>query len=130
MEDKLNRRDALKTFALASGVLSLGSVFSSFAAIDLIDRKKLKNNINHSVCRWPYNDIPLETFAAECRNLGLTGMDLLTPSEWDIVERYGIQCTMATDSFASITDGFNEPGTISRFRKSTKALSIKLRKKA
>ncbi len=110
MEDKLNRRDALKTFALASGVLSLGSVFSSFAAIDLIDRKKLKNNINHSVCRWPYNDIPLETFAAECRNLGLTGMDLLTPSEWDIVEKYGIHCSMATDSFASITDGFNEPG--------------------
>ncbi|MGB8374304.1 MAG: TIM barrel protein [Salegentibacter sp.] len=109
MEDKINRRDALKTFALTSGVLGLGSVFSSFAAIDLIDRKKLKNNINHSVCRWPYNDIPLETFAAECRNLGLTGMDLLTPSEWETAERYGIQCTMATDSFASITDGFNEP---------------------
>lgn len=111
MEEKVNRRDALKTFALASGVLGLGSVFSSFAAIDLIDGKervKLKNNINHSVCRWPYNDIPLETFAAGCRNLGIKGIDLLTPLEWDTVEKFGIHCTMATDSFASITDGFNE----------------------
>lgn len=36
-------------------------------------------------------------------------MDLLKPSEWSTVEKEGLVCSMATDDFASIPHGFNNP---------------------
>ena len=69
---------------------------------------KLKGNINHSACRWCYDEIPLEELAEKSRDIGLKGLDLLTPSEWGIVNKYGLECSLATDTFAIIEEGFNE----------------------
>jgi hydroxypyruvate isomerase len=50
----------------------------------------------------------LEEFAMECAKIGISGMDLLKPSEWEIVEKYGLKYSMATDDFANIEHGFND----------------------
>ncbi|PRX46405.1 hydroxypyruvate isomerase family protein [Salegentibacter salegens] len=113
MDKKFTRRNALKSIAIGSGILSLGGVASSFAAMNYIDNNTLpnrkKNNIKHSVCRWCFQDIPLDEFAKTCANMGIQAIDLLKPSEWDTVEKYGLVCSMATDDFANIENGFNEP---------------------
>ncbi len=112
MSSKYKKRKVLKNIALGSGVLSLGGIMSSFYVINLLDKKdvvQLKNKANHSVCRWPYQDIPREEFAKECAKMGLSGMDLLRPSEWETVEKYGLECSMATDDFANIEHGFIDP---------------------
>jgi hydroxypyruvate isomerase len=113
MKTKFSRRDALKSIAIGSGILSIGSVASSFAAMNYIDNNTLpsskKNNIKHSVCRWCFQDIPLDEFAKSCANMGIQAIDLLKPSEWETVEKYGLICSMATDDFADIENGFNEP---------------------
>jgi len=44
----------------------------------------------------------------ECAKIGISGMDLLKPSEWEIVEKYGLKYSMATDDFANIEHGFND----------------------
>ncbi|MFD1096454.1 hydroxypyruvate isomerase family protein [Salegentibacter chungangensis] len=111
MEKNYNRRDVLKSLTLGSAVLSIGGVMSSFAAINMIDERTIyhtKGNIKHSVCRWPYQDIPLEVFAAKCRNLGISAIDLLKPEEWDTVEKHGLVCSMATADFIKIEEGFND----------------------
>jgi len=41
--------------------------------------EKLKGNINHSVCAWCYNDIPLEELCKASKNMGLQSIDLLDP---------------------------------------------------
>lgn len=125
MSNKCNRRELLKNIALGSGVLTLGGIISSFYPIDSLDKKvpfQLKNKVNHSVCRWPYQDIPLEEFARECAKMGLSGMDLLRPSEWETVEKYGLKCSMATDDFANIEDGFNDPKNHHKLQESYKGL--------
>lgn len=112
MGSTFSRRDALKSMVIGSGVLSLGGVVSSFAAINLIDVQQAKideKNIKHSVCRWCFEDIPLNEFAQICKGLGIEAIDLLKPSEWETVEKYGLVCSMATDTFANIENGFNEP---------------------
>lgn len=111
MKDKFNRREVIKSLALGSGAIGLGSVMTSFSALELEGNNnfKFKNNVNHSVCRWCYQDIPLDEFAAECAKLGINGMDLLKPSEWEIVEKHGLKCSMATEDFARIEHGFNDP---------------------
>lgn len=73
-----------------------------------LNMTKLKGNINHSACRWCYDKISLEELAEKSADLGLKGLDLLTPAEWSVVNKYGLDCSLATDNFAIIEEGFNE----------------------
>ncbi|TRO65215.1 hydroxypyruvate isomerase family protein [Christiangramia sabulilitoris] len=113
MADRLNRRKLLKNLSLGAGILSVPGISGVFAS-ELNSKTEvwipysISGKINHSVCRWCYQDIPLEKFAKACAKMGLKGIDLLKPSEWDTVEKEGLVCTMATDVFASITEGFND----------------------
>ncbi len=125
MSGKFSRRDALKSMVIGSGVLSLGGVVSSFAAINLIDEKQAKfsgKNIKHSVCRWCFEDIPLKEFSRICKGLGIEAIDLLKPSEWETVEKEGLVCSMATDNFANIVSGFNDPNNHKKLQEQYKGL--------
>lgn len=74
-----------------------------------IQIEKLKGNINHSVCRWCYEDIPLEKLCEISKEMGITSIDLLDPEEWSIVKKYGLTCAMPNGSPLMIEKGFNDP---------------------
>ncbi|MGY5847784.1 hydroxypyruvate isomerase family protein [Salegentibacter sp. HM20] len=130
MSDAISRRNVLKGLVIGTGVLSLSGVASSFAAIKFIDKKEeaKRNRINHSVCRWCFEDIPLDRFARQCKVMGIQAIDLLKPSEWEIVEKQGLTCSMATDSFADIENGFNEPKNHKKLQKNYRGLIDKASK--
>ncbi|MEQ6119331.1 TIM barrel protein [Reichenbachiella sp. MALMAid0571] len=69
----------------------------------------LKGNINHSVCRWCYEDIPLEQLCEAANEIGITSIDLLEPEEWKIAQKYGLTCAMPNGSPLMIERGFNNP---------------------
>ncbi len=75
------------------------------------DRKfKLKGNINHSVCRWTTEYITLDELCVFVRDLGLKAVDLLTPSQWPTIKKYGLECSMCyTAGKVSLTEGWNHP---------------------
>lgn len=111
MGQQIKRREIIKNLALGTGVIGLGGIMSSFSSLELQKTSRPTNSkgrINHSVCRWCFEDIPLDEFAQECVKLGISAIDLLKPSEWETVEKYGLVCSMATDDFADIEDGFND----------------------
>lgn len=88
-----NRRDALKKIA--------GSTVLFAAAHPLMAQSKttekpltLKGNIKHSVCKWPYNDIPLEEFCVAVKKIGLQSVELLGPEEWPTLKKHGLTCAM------------------------------------
>jgi hydroxypyruvate isomerase len=125
MSINYNRRDVLKNLALGTGVISLGGVMTSFPALSCANEKpkqKLRGNINHSVCRWPYNAIPQEEFFKGSSELGIKAVDLLKPSEWEVAKKYGLQCSMATDEFAVIEHGFNDPANHKALQENYKGL--------
>ncbi|APG59174.1 hydroxypyruvate isomerase family protein [Christiangramia salexigens] len=124
MANKINRRKALKNLGIGAGVMGFAGVPNILASEDLSFSSvtQLSGNINHSVCRWCYADIPLEKFAKACSELGIKGIDLLKPSEWDTVEKEGLVCSMATDDFASLTKGFNDPDNHAHLQESYKGL--------
>ncbi len=124
MTNKYNRREVLKNLALGSGAIGLAGAFSSFSCLPEVAKKdsSAKNNINHSVCRWTFPDVPLEELAARCAEMGIMAIDLLKPSEWDTVEKYGLVCSMATDDFADIQNGFNNPANHEILQKKYKGL--------
>jgi hydroxypyruvate isomerase len=93
----MTRRQILAATVSTPAVLSAASQVSS---------KPRKGNLKQSVCRWCYRDVPLEDLARECARLGLIGIDLLTPAEWPVVQKYGLTPTMAS-GVSTIPDGIN-----------------------
>lgn len=69
----------------------------------------LKNNINHSVCQWCFNDMPLEDFLAALNKMGVKAIDLIGPEDWPLLKKYDIHCSMCNGAEISLTEGWNNP---------------------
>lgn len=124
MSNRIDRRNMLKNLALGTGAIGIGGVLSSFSRMDVLKAsfKNMNSNINHSVCRWCFQDIPLDEFAAECAALGIQAIDLLKPDEWKTVKKHGLECSMATDEFAVIEHGFNDPANHEKLQENYRGL--------
>ncbi len=58
------------------------------------DTAARKGRIHQSVCQWCYPKIPVDQLAEYAAKIGLRGVDLLQPDDYEIPRRYGIVCTM------------------------------------
>ncbi len=70
---------------------------------------ELKNNINHSVCRWCYSTIPMEDFLKNLNDLGIKSMDLTGPEDWSLMKKYNIHSSMCWGAGMGIEKGWNDP---------------------
>lgn len=64
--------------------------------------------LKQSVSRWCYQNIPLDDLCAAAARMGLQGIDLLQPGEYETPRRHGLRCTMgyAADNM-TIPNGLN-----------------------
>jgi hydroxypyruvate isomerase len=67
--------------------------------------------LKQSVSRWPYRRIPFPDFCRAAAGMGLSGIDLLAPDDWEPVREYGLVCSMGypTTRKDFIETGFNDP---------------------
>ncbi|GMN08268.1 TIM barrel protein [Croceitalea sp. MTPC5] len=70
---------------------------------------KLKHNINHSVCRWCFQDYELEDFLKILVDLNVKAIDLTGPEEWPLLKKYNIECSMCWGAEISLMEGWNNP---------------------
>jgi hydroxypyruvate isomerase len=84
---KVTRRALLKSAAL--GVAAAG--MPALASASVAERK---GRIRQSVCQWCYPHISVDQLAEYAAKIGLRGVDLLQPEEYEIPRRYGLVCTM------------------------------------
>jgi len=102
----MNRKQALKSIAAGSvGIVSLPSIAKAMSLLP----DALKGNINHSACRWCYQDIPLEDLVVAAKNMGMKSIELLGPDEWAVVNKHGITCAMGYGTTVGLNKGFNDP---------------------
>ena len=85
---KITRRALLK-----SSVAGLAATQIPFEK-SLASATPRKGRIRQSVCQWCYSKMPLEELAKNASNMGLQGIDLLKPEEYEIPRRYGLICSM------------------------------------
>jgi len=69
----------------------------------------LQGRINHSVCRWCYPSVPLETLCDVAKEIGITAIDLVGPEEWPVLKKYGLHAAMPHGAGKGIEEGFNDP---------------------
>jgi hydroxypyruvate isomerase len=100
----LTRRAALKSGLAASALAPLASL--GRAENTPMPRK---DRIHQSVCRWCYKDIPLDQLCASAAQIGLKGIDLLDPADYEVPRRFGLICTMAYAGGGTIPDALNHP---------------------
>ena len=103
---KPSRRLMIKN--LVAGTAALGTPgLLSFTSCNT-DNADLKGNINHSVCRWCYNSIPLEELCAASKDMGLKGMDLVGPKDWPTLKKHGLDSSMCNGAEINLVDGWND----------------------
>ncbi|HEY1765473.1 MAG TPA: TIM barrel protein [Opitutaceae bacterium] len=102
---KISRRDALKTFAGTAALAVLPRVRSQEAAAPM-PAPTPAGSFLHSVCRWCYEKIPVDTLARESKRIGLSSVELLDPVDWPTVQKYGLTCAMANGT-TTIPNGLN-----------------------
>ncbi|MEJ5994633.1 TIM barrel protein [Pedobacter sp. Du54] len=110
MVPKLNRRNALKNMIAGSVAIGISPQFEAIAmdSSENIRPRKLKGNINHSVCRWCFSTVDLETLCIEAKKMGLIGIDLVGPKDWPTLKKHGLIATMCNGAEINLVDGFND----------------------
>ncbi len=86
----LTRRALLK--ASVAGVAALR--VPAFPATLSSQASARKGRILQSVCQWCYPHMSVDQLAEYAAKIGLRGVDLLQPEEYEIPRRYGLICTM------------------------------------
>ena len=106
----MKRRHLIKGLALgAAAAASGGSIMAAGHKADEAEAK-LKGNINHSVCSWTYDFMPLEELCSTIKKIGFHAIDLLAPKDWPLIQKNGIYCSMCyTAGKISLTEGWNDP---------------------
>jgi hydroxypyruvate isomerase len=107
MQNRSTRRQILKQLAVGSLAVAASPMAVLAAAHNDEDMYKLKGNINHSVCRWTYNFLPLDELCGVANKIGLKAIDLVGPKEWNVLKSHGLDSSMCNGAEISLTEGWN-----------------------
>jgi len=106
----ITRRNALGRLGAIAGSTTLLGLFKGMSVAEhTLEVNGLKGRINHSVCRWPYNNIPLEDLCRAANEIGITSIELVGPDEWPVLKEYNLDCAMPWGAGLGIERGFNNP---------------------
>lgn len=109
MAIKQDRRSAIRNIVAGTAAISAGAMLSSFKNEGKeMTSDKLKGNINHSVCPWPYHGIGLDELCIKAKEMGITGIDLCGPKEWPTLQKHGMHSAMCNGAEINLVDGFND----------------------
>ena len=110
----ISRRCLLRnTLASSLGLAALGSLKAQAsdaqnAGDSVSDSGALKGNIHHSVARWTFEDLSLEELCTLVRRIGFSAIDLVGPSEWQILKRHAIDSSMCNGAEPNLEDGWGD----------------------
>jgi hydroxypyruvate isomerase len=107
MSPNQSRRRAIKNMMMSSVAVGALSSFETKGSPSEI-RTELKGNINHAVCRWCYDSIPMEEFCAGAKEIGIKAIDLVGPKDWATLKRFGLHSSMCNGAELNLVDGWND----------------------
>jgi hydroxypyruvate isomerase len=100
-----SRRSAIKSMMMGSLAVGAFSSFTEKKSPLGSETVNLKGNINHAVCRWCYNSIPLEEFCAGAKQIGIKAIDLVGPKDWPVLKKFGLHSSMCNGAEINLVDG-------------------------
>ncbi len=61
--------------------------------------------IQHSVCRWCYDAIPLEDLCIAARDFGISSVELVMPPDLPVLKKFGLTCAMVSFPLGTTPSG-------------------------
>ena len=107
MRKRLSRRSALRKISGGAAAVAVAANLSHRLAAADEAASKLKGRINHSVCKWCYDKIPLEEFCAAAKQIGLQSVELLNVGDFPTLKKHGLTCAVVSGVPGGITSGLN-----------------------
>ena len=104
----LSRRSFIGTSAKFAAINA--TVASLGARIAAAEEAGPTGAINHSVCKWCYNKIPLEDFCVAAKEIGLQSVELLKISDFEVLNKHGLTCALVTAPIGETTSGVKVGG--------------------
>ena len=104
----MKRRKLLQSLMAGTAAVVLAPVHSFAKKID-DGALALKNNINHSVCRWTYDFLSLDELCVTAKKIGLKAIDLVGPKDWAVLNKYGLHSSMCNGAEMGLVKGWNDP---------------------
>jgi hydroxypyruvate isomerase len=98
---------------IASTALISGAPMASVAwgqektAVSTDSPTQRKGRIRQSVCQWCYPKMTVDELCAYAAQIGLKGVDLLQPQDYETPKKYGLICTMGYAGAGTIPDALN-----------------------
>lgn len=89
--------------------LALSSNSGALSTETVRAKQRLKGNIKHSVSRWTYGHLSIVELCQLVKELGFSAIDLVGPSDWHVLKRYGIESSMCNGAELNLVDGFIHP---------------------
>ncbi len=122
-----NRRAALKgllTSTATVGTLGLASAhhMTEQPTPAPAPEAPLLNNLKQSVCRWCFQDMPLDQLCVAVKQMGIKGIDLVGPADWPTLKKHGLDSPMCNGAEINLTDGFNDPRFHAQLQKQYSAM--------
>ena len=103
MKTPISRRSAItKTAATSAAMLAMSKFVQTMEAAT-----ERKGRVNHSVCRWCYDKIPLDDLCKASKEMGIQSVELQGPKEWPTLKKYDLTCAMANGAGMGIERGWN-----------------------
>jgi hydroxypyruvate isomerase len=99
----LSRRALLKSSLAGFAAMPLSSSPSQSPA----PASARKGRIRQSVSRWCYSHLSVDQLSAYAASIGLKGVDLLQPEDYEVPRRYGLICTMGYAGGGEIAHALN-----------------------
>lgn len=98
-----SRRKMMKLLGLSS--LAMTQSWGASASPEIL-KKNLKGNISHSVARWTFGDLDIETLCLLVKEIGFSAIDLVGPNDWPVLKKYGIDSSMCNGAELNLEDGW------------------------
>ena len=108
MKSELSRRSAIKNIVAGTAALGASATLPAFALAEY-KTTMLKGNVNHSVCRWCFGNVDLDTLCIEAKKIGIKAIDLVGPGDWATLKKHGLDSSLCNGAELGIDDGWNEP---------------------
>ena len=115
----MKRREVVKNISFIAGAMAITNRALAEPSTTEIGSE---SDIKHSVCRWCYNDIDIEVLCEAAQQMGIKSVEIVGPEVWPTLRKYNLDCGMATDSFANISKGFNDPSLHAHLQPNYKGL--------
>jgi hydroxypyruvate isomerase len=104
----MKRRTIIKSLVMGAAGMAVADNAMAVTIAEQDDMQSLKGNINHSVCRWTYDFLPLEALCAVVNKIGFAAIDLVGPKEWNVLKTNGIYSSMCNGAEIGLTKGWND----------------------